>query len=177
MKWAMTFALASFVLISAACNSHSTGAEPNREPARSAGDTDRDAAPQPGVAKAEAENEDGEERETAEELAMRRNAFDSLARFRTTTCAAAIDRIEALLKRSPPRWAELDGKTSLPDDVLTALTQAELWWKEARQLCAVDAQRLQFDGLRTAMDALWRYPTAVSQAELHARLRAAGLEA
>jgi hypothetical protein len=122
------------------------------------------------------DDEDAEKRETQEELAMRRQAFDSLTRYRSASCAAAVAKIEALLNRALHGAKLSDDTPVLPEDLLTALSEAELWWKEGRQLCNADAQRERFEALHSAMDALWRYPTTVSRDDLLARLRAAGLE-
>lgn len=124
------------------------------------------------AARAAAANaEAGEEREAEEELHMRARAMASLAAYRATSCAAAIAKIESLLRRGRGRWQAHGLTEPLSDDLVTALSEAELWANQSRSLCAADPQKARFEDLQLLMDCIWRYPAGVSKEEFEKRLR------
>lgn len=120
--------------------------------------------------------ESEETREAAGEARLRQQAQDSLAAYRTPSCAAAVAKLEDLLRRGGARWSERTAGGSLPDDLLAILSEAELWRDQAARPCANARERARFEELRLLMDAIWRYPGTVSKAELDRRLLTLGVQ-
>ncbi len=114
--------------------------------------------------------ESEEMREAAGEARLRQQAQDSLAAYRAPSCAAAVAKLEGLLRRGGARWSERTAGGSLPDDLLAILSEAELWRDQAAPLCANAPEHARFEELRLLMDAIWRYPGTISKAELDKRL-------
>ena len=121
----------------------------------------------------EGHGEEAEDAEEAEEAEMRRKGLAALAAYRAPSCAAAIARIEGLLVQGKGRWEERVDD-ALPGDLAAILTQAELWASESAATCRSDPAQPRFDALRTLMQALWRYPTLMSKAELEQHLHGLG---
>lgn len=113
---------------------------------------------------------DTEEREAEEEREQRRRAMAALASYQAPSCDAAIAKIEALIHRGDGRWEEREDNGALPDDLLALISEAELWRRQATELCSEHPQRQQFDELILLMEAIWRYPSTVSKTELDRRL-------
>ncbi len=115
-----------------------------------------------------------EEEEEADEARLRAGWLKALAAYRAPSCGAAIDRVEALLKRGRGRWEERTNNGTLPGDLAALLSEAELWASQSESVCADSPMRPRFDALRMLMDSIWQYPTRVSKTEFEHRLTVLG---
>jgi hypothetical protein len=126
---------------------------------------------------AEAADDDehaGEEaREAEQDVRLRQRAVASLDTYRAPTCAAAVARIEDLLRAHASRWHERAGG-GLPSDLTAILVRAELWGSQSAAVCANDPARPRLDALRAVMTSIWRFPKELSRVELERQLQVLG---
>jgi hypothetical protein len=159
------FLLSTATIVSSACND-SPRTNPTAPHESAAKREDHDVRP-------ERDEEDaGEEREAEEERAQRRQVMAALVAYRAPSCEAAIGKLTQLLNRGQGRWHQRNESGALPDDLLAALSEAELWRNQSKTLCAEEPQRQRFNDLQLLMDGIWQYPLTVSKTELDRRLGA-----
>jgi len=162
--------VAIVALLAGGCMSSGGDQTVSRAPPTRAGDSDVGSE----TRAAGEDAESGEERETEEDMRLRERAKAALATYRAPSCAAAIAKIEGFLRQGKGRWQERRPGAPMADDLVKALSEAELWAAQSRALCQADPLAARFQDLQLLMEAIWRYPVSVSQAEFERRLRVLG---